>query len=76
MFDFTPLQNIALFVIFILVFIFYARRFWFWFWKSGKLMTQFDAIIQPTETTNETVKEMNAKLDEMQQSLEQIKKGG
>ncbi len=74
MFDFTPLQNIAIFVIFILVVVFYIRRFWFWFWKVTKLLTQFDLVLQTTVSTNEVVMEMQQKLNTMKQAIDEIKK--
>ena len=75
MFDFTPLQNIAIFVIVLLIAIFYIRRFWFWFWKVTKLLTQFDLVVETTHSTNEEVKAIKVTLDELKNSLGKLNSG-
>ncbi len=73
MFDFTPLETFAVIVICVLVIVFYVRRFWFWFWKVTKLLSQFDVVAQTTTDTNEDIKDLSAKLEEIKQSLEELK---
>lgn len=70
---FSPLQTAIAVIIVVFFIVFYLRRSWFWFWKVTKLFKQFEDVERVTFSTNEEVKELNRKVDDLMAMLENQK---
>lgn len=73
--DFTPVQTVLAVLIIVFFTIFYLRRSWFWFWKATRLFKQFEEVEQITYATNQEVKELHQKLNDLIALLEKNVQG-
>lgn len=69
MLDLTLLQRSVIAIAALFFLVFYLRRFWFYFWKVNKLITQFDEVKKLTQETNEAVKEIKQKIENLENRI-------